>query len=99
MSSEWKVVIEPEGRNPAQRGEEGEGTNMGALIVYLQEGTDESTREEFGRVLFVRRNSKNPRTPFKRALRQLQDAAQDAVNAVNEAERKAEEARKPVGSF
>lgn len=80
----WKVVMRPEGRNPAldPDAEEGsQGRNEGGLVIYLENG---GVREEVSRVAFVRANSTHPDMDFKTALAGEIETAQTAVTALND---------------
>jgi hypothetical protein len=58
VTSEWKIEVEPEGKNENNR-------NEGAAIVFLSKGTK---REEVGAVAFSRGISNNPNVDFDEAL-------------------------------
>lgn len=80
----WKVVMRPEGRNPAldPDAEEGsQGRNEGGLVIYLENA---GVREEVSRVAFVRAHSTHPDLSFRDALAQEMDTAQAAVTALRE---------------
>jgi hypothetical protein len=80
----WKVVIRPEGNNPAEDpdAEEGaQGRNEGGMIVYLENG---GVREEVGRVAFERANSAHPDVDFRTQLRHEVDTATAAVEALRD---------------
>jgi hypothetical protein len=80
----WKVVMRPEGRNPAPDpdAEDGsQGRNEGGMVIYLENG---GVREEVGRVAFERANSTHPEVEFKDQLRVEVGKAQDAVAALAE---------------
>jgi hypothetical protein len=89
MPSNWKVLVEPEGRNPGPppEGEEppkegAQGTNQGGMVVYLTGA--HGGRHEVARVAWVRRNSKNPDTAFEEQLRAEVDKAKKAVEVMEE---------------
>jgi hypothetical protein len=80
----WKVVMRPEGRNPAPNpdAEEGsQGRNEGGMVIYLE---NQGVREEVTRVAFERANSTHPETEFKDQLRAEVSKAHDAVAALRE---------------
>jgi hypothetical protein len=54
VPSEWKIEVEPEGKNENNK-------NEGAAIVFLSNG---SKREEVGAVAFAREHSNNPLVEF-----------------------------------
>jgi hypothetical protein len=59
--SNWKIDVEPEGKNEDNR-------NEGAAIVFLTDGTQ---REEIGAVAFARRHAAHPDKTFDDALDEL----------------------------
>lgn len=86
----WKIVTEPKGKNPGvlkkaagEAGVLGNDTadNIGGIIIYLV--GEDGVKEELSRVAFVRRNSKNPDTPFKDQLRIEVEKAHAACEELN----------------
>jgi len=80
----WKVVMRPEGNNPAPDpdAEEGsQGRNEGGMVIYLENA---GVREEVSRVAFVRENSTHPDVSFTDALQAEMNTAHAAVDALKE---------------
>lgn len=80
----WCVVTE------AEDVVAGNGKNRSALVVML---TDGITKIECSRVGMVRRNTKNPDTPFPDQLQIELDKANEAAATINELEAYLEELR------
>jgi hypothetical protein len=81
---QWTVVTE------AVDVQAGNGENRSALVVLLTDGT---ARIELSRVGMIRRNSKNPDTPFADQLQIELDKAQECAATINELERYYDELR------
>jgi hypothetical protein len=89
----WRIVVEPEGKNPGappppvegaeQTDEIPQGTNEGGMIVYLADDGGHSKRE-VSRVAWVRRNGANPDVAFHEQLRAEVDKAKQAIDLINE---------------
>jgi hypothetical protein len=85
----WTVTCEPVGENPGKLkkalAERSGGTekaeNIGGIVVYLTNG---SKREEFSRVAFIRRVSRNPGTKLRDQLDKEIKEAQEACDKLNE---------------
>jgi len=77
----WEVEIEPVGRNPdSDEAAKKDPENMGGMVIWLKRGW---TREEFSRVAFVRRVSKNPKRSFDEQLDEELKGAEAACAALN----------------
>lgn len=76
--SEWQLKIEPEG----DHGESNPGINQGGMVIYLV--SPSGAQEEFSRVAFVRRNSKNPKTSWKNQWQREKARALEALKVLNE---------------
>lgn len=73
----WTVKLDPMGENGTDE------KNQVGVGIFLTNG---SRKVETTRVAFVRRNSKNVRTPFQRQLRRELEKAYAAMDALNESE-------------
>lgn len=85
MPTDWKIIAEPQGKNPAddpKKADGEQGDNEGAMVVYL--AGPGFGRQEVSRVGFIRRNTANPEVPFEEQFRAEVDKAQAALRIVNE---------------
>lgn len=83
----WDVVCEPVGENPglidkakAALGGDQPTENTGGIVVYVTSG---STKQEVGRVAYMRRVSVNPKTTFDKALQDVVEKARTACKMLN----------------
>lgn len=77
-NTKWDIDIVPEG----DHGESNPGVNQGGLVIYLV--SPSGAKEEFSRVAFVRRNSKNTKTSFKNQWQREKARAMEALKVLNE---------------
>lgn len=90
MAGNWKVIFEPQGKNPGRLtklagritgvADDPDGQNVGGIVVLVTNG---STRQEVSRVAYVRSNSKNPDTSFNEQLSRETQKARDACDLLN----------------
>lgn len=74
----WSVIVRPVEAN--SEGEE----NMGGLVIYLADGTDDGQEYEVTRVAYARRASRNPDVSFEDQLRIEIGKAEEAAASMNE---------------
>ena len=88
--SRWEYIIVPatgnetlgaEMTDDAPKKAKIERKNLNGLTVVLTNG---NVRRETTRVLYTRRHSASPTTPFRKALQAATDVAEGAVDALNE---------------
>lgn len=75
--STWNIMVEPVEGNTTGTDEK----NEGGMAVFLISG---SAKQEFSRVAFSRRHSRNPNTSFRRQMEDERDKARDALVVLNE---------------
>lgn len=82
MAGKWDIVCKPEGKTTYKNpdGDDDEGQNMGAMRVLL---VNSDFEDEVARVAFVRRNSKNPDTPYDEMLTKVINMARTSVDLLN----------------
>lgn len=82
MAGKWDIVCKPEGKTVYKNpdGDDDEGQNMGAMRVLL---VNVDFEDEVARVAFVRRNSKNPDTPYDEMLTKVINMARTSVDLLN----------------
>jgi hypothetical protein len=84
MAGKWDIVCKPEGKTVYKNpdGDDDEGQNMGAMRVLLVNASSDF-EDEVARVAFVRRNSKNPDTPYDEMLTKVINMARTSVDLLN----------------
>lgn len=87
----WKIVLEPEGRNPGPNVEQGKDPqNTGGMVIYLLPdnagGYGAPPKQEVSRVAFIRDPAicANPDVPFAEQLRKEIAKARTSVELLNE---------------
>lgn len=76
--SAWHIIVEPVEGNTTGVDEK----NEGGMAVYLSNYG--GAKQEFSRVGFARRHTRNPSVSFRRQLEDERDKARDAITVLNE---------------
>jgi hypothetical protein len=83
----WKVVIEPEGKNPGlvdkAKAAAGLGSEqVGGMVIYVTDGGN--VKNEVAAVGYIRKHTANPCVSFVKQLEAEVEKAQQACDKLNE---------------